>query len=275
MNYLDLLNRLQLKSGEHWRGDCPECGGSNTFSVTNDYGTLRYFCFRASCHLRGNKHGTMSCDDIVATIQGLDRDQSDNSRRTFAIPEHFVRANERPEVIQYLRDNYCLEAYYDRRVDIRYDPRQNRAVFLIKEDGECYGAVGRALDRSVKPKWFRYDTGSASAIVQRSIQYNMETNSGLSCLVLVEDFASCCACSSVTDSMALLGTNLSECHFGAICKYPIIAIALDKDASDKSFDMQRELSFFHDDVRIVLLEQDLKYLSPKEIKKVFYEAGIR
>ena len=264
----------ELKSGEHYRGDCPECGGDNTFSATNEYGTIWFHCFRASCTLSGSTHREMSYADISNAFSVGIRSQHEPVREAFVIPDYFVSVGERQEVIEYLRKNNCLSAYYDRRADVRYDPKQNRVVFLIKEGDICYDAVGRILDRTTNPKWFRYGCGHSlffckhcyDPIRFRPEQLFEEMGTKQGCLV--EDAASACSVSTVCDGIALLGTQLGLANISSLIKYDVIYIALDKDASDKAFDLQRYLSFYCKDVKIVLLETDLKYLKEKEISHV-------
>lgn len=258
LNFLETLN-----SGDTYRGDCPECGGDNSFSAINEYGSVKYHCFRSSCPLSGSINKEMSYEDVCNALNDDLRGEHDNVRRVYSIPDHFVSVAERSEVIEYLRKNNCLTAYYERRADVRYDPKQNRVVFLIKEDGVCYGAIGRAQDRSVTPKWFNYAIGEFLYICR-----NSSSGTGRKTGCIVEDCASACAVSSLYDGISLLGTNLGAAYLRQLVDFDKLYIALDKDASDKAFEMHRYLSFYCKDVRIVLLEKDLKYLKKEEIGHV-------
>lgn len=256
-----LLSFLEtLNSGDTYRGDCPECGGDNSFSAINEYGSVKYHCFRSSCPLSGSINKEMSYEDVCNALNDDLRGEHDNVRRVYSIPDHFVSVAERSEVIEYLRKNNCLTAYYERRADVRYDPKQNRVVFLIKEDGVIYDAVGRSLVRGVSPKWYRY------GVARRPFTCpSLHSDLGRRGCV-VEDCASACAVSDYMDGIALLGTVLADIN--TFRQYDILYIALDKDASDKAFEMHRYLSFYCKDVKIVLLEKDLKYLKKEEIGHV-------
>lgn len=92
-----------------------------------------------------------------------------------------------------------MKAYKSRMADIMYDSKQNRVVFMIKNDHVICDAIGRSLHKSVKPKWYRY--GKSNRLFTSG-----ESDVG----VLVEDAASACAISPVATGIALLGTNLRD-----------------------------------------------------------------
>lgn len=265
--YLSFLKELDLKQGQHYRGDCPLCGGDNTFSASYELGTLLYHCFRASCTLSGSINKEMTNEDIISSLDVGSADASSHYVKPYVIPDHFVKIGERKECIEYLRRNHCLSAYYAGRADIRYDPKQNRVVFLIKEGDVCYDAVGRSLDRHTLPKWFRYGTSTIYYRCSGGKSDNFVCCGRRSVVaILVEDCASACAVSCVVDGIALLGSQLGSSSITNLLKYDEIIVALDKDAGDKSFNIQRYLSFYCKSVKILLLERDLKYLNEEEIK---------
>lgn len=261
---LNFVQDLELRSGEHWRGDCPNCGGINTFSVSNEFGTRLYHCYRSSCRLAGSLKGEMSYADLEQVLGNLDRSSIDRPERVFVRPEHFVDALSRPECVEYLIKNHAYEACRDGRAEVLYDVKQNRVVFLVKKDGVTYDAVGRALDRAVKPKWYRYGTSSFPFIVCAN-RSNERLRLG-STVAIVEDAASSCAVSMAgIDGCALLGSQLGLVDASSLVGYDTVIVALDKDASDKSIQIERYLSYYCKNVKILLLERDLKLLSPQEI----------
>lgn len=266
----DFIEELNLAPGQNWRGDCYACGGTNTLSITNIGGVTSYHCFRASCKNSGSTKTAITTEVLERAIRGT---ILQSSKQRFVIPEYFVEARTREEVLLYLASVNSLEAYLDRRVEIMYDPRQHRAVFMIKHEGEYYGAVGRSLDSRVKPKWFVYGNSGVLFRVQCDIRDNMEIYKVPLEVALVEDCASCCSSSHVLDSIALLGTNLAQSSLLQLAKYDTVYICLDKDATSKSIEMHRTLSYYVKDVQVRILERDLKYLSKEEINdKIFGKA---
>src|SRR6266404_6260658 len=128
-----------LNFDRSFRGDCPVCGGSNTFSVTKENGKIWYYCFRNSCSVGGTITKENSYDEIRHDLR---------EGRSVALDSHF----DIPDYFVDLRDTHCnflehfnsLDAYLSGRVRCKYDPKLNRLVFLIGSSG----AVGRALDRN-------------------------------------------------------------------------------------------------------------------------------
>lgn len=257
-----LLQEIDLASHSRWRGDCPVCGRENTFLVTKELGTIGYYCFSASCGIRGKLDGRMEKEDIVRAAGPM----AEGAKHRFTPPDYFVAVDSRPECMAYLAANHCLDAYKDGRVEIRYDPRQNRVVFLIMKDGECYGASGRALDGAILPKWRIYHVLSVfvfcvMAICDKKSQQPKR-------VLLVEDCASACSASTVADSIALLGTTFTEVAQEAVKGYETVYVCLDRDASNKAIDIQRRLSYIVKDAQVRLLDRDLKYLEPEEIGRL-------
>lgn len=255
MNYLEQLNYIKAHglSEKSSRQDCPFCGGHNTFSITRDNGLLQWNCFRASCTARGTYKATRSPSEIRAALgmsQGVQAPR-------FELPDRLVSPLSRDEVYQYLRRNHCLQAYQNRLADIRYDPRLNRVVFVIRDsDGQPVDAAGRALNRDQKPKWLRYGDSGLPFICGTS-----------DTAVVLEDAASACAVASIATGFALLGSTVSYSHLHKLRAFKQVVIALDKDASRKSIELHRRLASLNN-VSVRLLEDDLKYLEPDEIRTV-------
>ena len=68
--------------------------------------------------------------------------------------------------------------------------------------------------------------------------------------------------------VALLGTSLQESHKGYLAQFSTAVIALDPDALTKSFNMAKELRGYVDDVKILKLNDDLKYRNPEDMEKL-------
>jgi hypothetical protein len=257
MEQLEYVKQLALKNNETHRGDCPSCGGKNTFTATLTSGQYVWNCYKASCPTAGRTHKGYSIDDITNIFSRAATE--DSVLDVFSIPDYFTPAFSSTEALDYVREFNCLQAYQDKRADIRYDIKRNRVVFIVQDQGRPVDGVGRALQRGVKPKWLRYSKSTTPFVVPGV--KNPETK------ILVEDCASACAVSHVGTGVSLLGTVLLDEYIPYILLgTKKIVIALDKDAGNKSFDMQRNLSYYKD-TKVWLLPDDIKYLKPEFISK--------
>ena len=52
-NIHDIINDIHITVGETKRMNCPTCGGYNTFTITNNMGSLVWNCYKASCNIKG------------------------------------------------------------------------------------------------------------------------------------------------------------------------------------------------------------------------------
>ena len=171
-----------------------------------------------------------------------------------------MHSNEKAK--QYLHKNNCWEAVAWGRADIKYDVKQNRIVFMIKDpkDNKYAGAVGRGLNAQVYPKWYMY--------TDKSIPFKCGKCDDA---VIVEDCASACAVSNILTGIAILGTSLVNNHNKYIKPYKKLYVALDPDATSKSFKIANELKFQgFTDVYVKHLKDDLKYFNTEQIKEIFY-----
>ena len=153
---------------------------------------------------------------------------------------------------------------------VAYDPKQDRIVYFIIKDGFIVGGHGRKRywkKGDPVPKWYKYGDTSWPYMADFTNTYRTG--------VIVEDALSAIAVSDALDNksingIALGGTELPEKTGIALCNYHTIWVALDRDASRKSFKIAAEVrSFGVPDVNIKLLTEDIKYLSKEKIRSMF------
>ncbi len=87
--------------------------------------------------------------------------------------------------------------------------------------------------------------------------------------VVVED----CVSASVLDGevyvgVAVLGTSLSESHKKYLSRFSTAIIALDPDALPKTMAFAKELRAYVNDVKVLRLEDDLKYKKRNDIENL-------
>ena len=257
MNYTDqieVIKDLSLDEGQSMRMDCPFCMRNNTFSISKEDSKVLWYCFSASCDAKGAFYTEKTMHDIEHYIYHKNKDTDAN----FVIPTNFISAHTNERCINYLERNNCMSAFTRAKADVRYDPARDRVVFMIHNDKDkIVGGVGRALSSVALPKWYVYG----------SKNYPFICGSG-DTAVVVEDCASACAVSEDYAGVALMGTSLPTEYIPLLQnKFDNIIVALDRDATSKAFDIARELGY-RSKTRVVMLEDDLKYFKPNEIRDI-------
>jgi len=239
MNINMYINDLDIDIGESKRLNCPSCNGYKTFTVTNNMGQMLWNCYKSSCQLSGSKRVPLSIKDIKKYAQ-----VSEKNSEPFVLPEYIVP--------------YDGESYYGIPNDrLMYDVKEHRVVFPVIHEGRIVDANGRSLGKRI-PKWKRYGKSDLPFVSGHG-----------KVAVVVED----CVSASVLDSevyvgVAVLGTSLSESHKKYLSRFSTAIIALDPDALPKTMAFAKELRAYVNDVKVLRLQDDLKYKRKDDIKNL-------
>ena len=86
MEVIKHINQLDLQLDESYRGDCPECNGRNTFTVTKQIGNLLYNCYKAGCSLSGVTKQSISIQDL--------QKKRKNTKKDFEMPSYILPAGD-------------------------------------------------------------------------------------------------------------------------------------------------------------------------------------
>ena len=254
----DLVEDLSLGGSGNLRMDCPSCGKKNTFSVSEVNGERLWYCFHADCEVRGRTGFRVRKNSPYHPLLTKPKPLSiTDTFLDFQIPDTFVALSRQPEAEAYVRRVNAYEAYRNGLVDIRYDFRSNRVVYLIRHNNRVVDAAGRALSSNMKPKWWRYGK-SGHPFVCGSGRIG----------VLLEDCASACSVSNILSGIALLGTSLLDSHLSTLRTYDRLVVALDKDATKKALDLVRRLQAIRP-TSLVILDKDVKDMTEDERKHTF------
>lgn len=246
-----------LDGRSSYRGDCPSCGGKNTFSASRTpTGEVAWMCFKASCSVRGRADVPRSVTEITDKFF-----PKHDHHTTWELPSHFTQYAAHEAVHAYLHDNNVLHAVMEGHIDCMYDPRMHRAVFIIRDNGVPIDAVGRLLGPG-KPKWYRYGNSDVGCWFINDKDH----------LVITEDVPSATVASYHFSSVALLGTELSAADFLRVITYPRVSVALDPDAYSKGVDIMKRLMPFTD-ARVIFIPDDLKYYEPRDAKDIINDNG--
>lgn len=256
MNPKQFVIGLDMGMGEVWRGPCPVCKRSNTFTAINQMGTLLWNCYSNSCDVSGRTTVGMSVDDIK---RAMHKQEEFTELPEFKFPEWVIY---RPEFMKKYRDEYGIDP---EALDLRYDVREDRIVFPTVWQGKIVDAIGRATKHGVVPKWRRYGTAR--------VPYVRGTGSNVA--VVVEDAISAAVVETLGGTgFALLGTQLLDEHKTALKKYFKVVVALDPDAASKTLAYCRELRSEGIDVYAVKLYDDLKYRTDEDISVIKRLIGV-
>jgi|TARA_B110000211_G_scaffold109826_1_gene127525 hypothetical protein len=169
-----------------------------------------------------------------------------------------IEKNSEPFVMPEYVVPYDRESFYNIPNDkLMYDVKEHRVVFPIVHDGRVVDASGRSLGKRI-PKWKRYGKSDLPFVSGHG-----------RVAVVVED----CVSASVVGSevyvgVAVLGTSLTESHKKYLSRFSAAIIALDPDALPKILSFAKELRAYVNDVRVLRLQDDLKYRKEDDIKNL-------
>ena len=249
------IEDLTLQPNGRLRMDCPSCQKKNTLSVSDDGYRRMYNCFSANCDVKGVTNNRLTATNSRVVFEKKSEPSVTVKSTEFHLPTTFVPLSRSQKAVDYVRSVNSYQAYLDNYVDIMYDVRFDRAVFLIKEKGRVVDAVGKSLSNQ-KPKWYRYGKSDRPFICGRG-----------SNIFLVEDCPSACSVFLFCKGIALLGTNLLKSHIEILKNYNKVVVALDKDATSKSCEMARKLSPYVD-TSVAFLPDDLKNLKEDDRERL-------
>jgi hypothetical protein len=242
------IEDLDLGEGDTVRGDCPDCGGKNTFTANKSGGAVLYNCYKLGCKISGVHTVGMTAADIQARMQEIEQDKPKPKVEAMVLPEYVVPSG---SGLDAFRDKWDL---WDQ--GLMYDLKDRRAVFPIFNNGVMLDAVGRAL-QGAEPKWLRY-TGKANYFLAGTGDT----------VVVVEDVISAITVAKLGfTGMAILGTSLSVAHMEQLGNYSQVIVALDPDAAHKTLRFRQEIEAWTGVGTIALrLDDDIKYRVESDIQ---------
>ena len=242
------IEDLDLGEGDTVRGDCPDCGGKNTFTANKSGGAVLYNCYKLGCKISGIHTVGMTAADIEARMNDVPKPKP--KAEAMILPEYIVQGGSGLDVF---RDKWDL---WDQ--GLMYDLKDKRAVFPIFINGVLIDAVGRAL-AGAEPKWLRY-TGKANYFL---------AGTGKT-VVVVEDVISAITVAKLGFvGMAILGTSLSVAHMEQLGNYYQVIVALDPDAAHKTLKFRQEIEAWTGVATTALrLDDDIKYRVESDIDRL-------
>jgi len=250
MDIKSYVEDLDIPFGESRRINCPVCNSYKTFTATNNMGKLLWNCYKASCSVSGNTRAKVTADDL----RKMYGDQEASQLGTFEMPSYVVNRSGGTHM-----NRWCARWDIDAEaLGLMYDVKEDRVVFPVIHEGLAVDAAGRALGKRL-PKWKRYG------------------NSGLpytygcgKVAVVVEDCVSAAVVGEYGSfvGVAILGTSLSESHKRYLAQFSTAIMALDPDALLKTLQFKKELSGYVNDVKVLRLNDDIKYQNPDDMERL-------
>jgi len=251
MNIYSYINDLHLSVGESLRLDCPNCNSKNTFTVTNNMGSVMWNCYKISCSLSGSSRVTLTVDDIRTAMSK----QIEDDNTIFEFPEHVVPHGNRKAITEWC-DKWGLSA---NTLSLYYDVKENRAVFPIVHDNKIVDGAGRALGQNI-PKWKRYG--------KNNLPYSQ--GHGTTAIVVEDCVSAAVVASDTRKGIAVLGTSLLESHKQYLSQFSTAIIALDPDALEKIMQFAKELRNYVKQVKVLRLKDDLKYRNEEDLNNLYF-----
>lgn len=239
-----------------YRGDCPFCGGKNTYTATIGSGSLKWNCYKMDCHVSGIYDTDMTAEEIMKLMSKTVKQTRQQEAETMEIPVYVVKPTAFHDKFHRFTKRYGLAVG-----GLLYDVKDERVVFPIKHKGRIIDAIGRAVGKKRFPKWYRY-SGEANYFTMGSGRKLLIVEDVVSAIVAWQEFP------DIT-SMAILGTQLTTNHLEKIREYNKVIIALDPDAAKKTIQYRREIEQWTGIPTFALsLFDDIKYRVDTDMEKL-------
>jgi len=238
-----------------YRGDCPFCGGKNTYTATIGSGSLKWNCYKMDCHVSGIYDTDMTAAEIMNLMSKTVKQTRQQEADTMEIPVYMVIPTpQHDKHTRFMKRWGIVGGTY-------YDVKDERVVFPIYHNGRMIDAIGRAVGKKKFPKWYRY-SGKANYYA---------TGTGRTLLIVEDVVSAIVAYQEIPDitSMAILGTQLTTNHLEKIREYSKVVIALDPDAAKKTIQYRREIEQWTGiPTKALSLFDDIKYRVEEDMEKL-------
>lgn len=258
MNYDKIIKQLASSmTGTSKYFDCPSCGKKVKLGISIKPEGILYHCFSNSCKL--NKARLLSSNMSASSmVDILNRKAKEVPKHTFEPPTYLISGFASENSLRMAAKYDLLEGYLSKAFKTAYDPRLERQVFYYRnENNAVVGAMGRALRIHHRPKAHIYPNSLKTPWICGTSDQ----------AVIVEDVLSAIKAYNVGKTgIALSGTTLALDYLNLFKKYKKVYVALDKDASMKSLEIKKLLDVYVKEVKIILLERDLKDLTRDKVK---------
>jgi hypothetical protein len=257
------LQGESLEDGETYRGDCPACGRSKTFTVTNRDSRIVYNCYSANCAISG-------------VIGGARRGVSllHNNRTPRAISARPYTGDLEalsPEWVGYLSEKVGFTDWHLRLCKPLYATNDHRIAYpVFGPMGPRRGWCLRTYSVGVQPK-----TLMRMDVEEPHLSY-YRTNPAQPDILVVEDIPSAVrAARYFPQTVAMCGGGIGK---DAVAEITTVARrvvwAFDQDATLTALQHHRRFALSFDDSCVLPLEKDLKDMTEEELCQTLKNASL-
>jgi len=127
---LEVVQGLSIPSDTTLRMDCPFCNNINTLLVDTTENNLSWYCFHTSCTAKGKKNGEKDIRYVEKVFKSNMKDTQIHEE--FKVPDSFQSIYSNEKAMRWLSNNNCWESWSWGRADFKYDVKQSRVVFIVK-----------------------------------------------------------------------------------------------------------------------------------------------
>lgn len=254
---------MSIAAGETKNGlICPKCNGGRSgdgsLSITKEHGQIKWICFRAGCGYRGIKHDNPNNEAAssytpaprphVCPTEGLNSGDYTVFRERYNIPSVGLKGVRKTEDGHYW-------VFPVRHVDgsVTGYVHKKRMAHVLGRKNDIYGARGQMhWARTGFPRFPK--------------------------LLVVEDWISAARCSFRANTVALLGTHLSQEQAVLLSQHTEeVVFMLDEDAWHKSIELCNKYDIlFSGGCSYITWESGLdpKDMTPEEFHSVMENIGV-
>lgn len=160
----------------------------------------------------------------------------------------------------------------DRQINfggLRWSITEDRLVLPIRGvNGKTVGFVARSENPEVKPKALTYLHTTETACGAFYMMHPLSKK-----IWLVEDQLSALRLTEYTNSLALLGTNLSKSLLAELkaCKIESVTVCLDADAKEKAYAISKNISGLFGHIAVRFPPKDIKNMTFFELRNFMKE----
>lgn len=273
---------MELALNEKTRMVCPWCcgglgddKGKKTLGVHRKPGVISYICYRASC----NMHGSLNVSNLI-----LGSEATTETKPTIPVGD-LIRSKMQFQSLNDIQKDFLKQRYF-------LEPSDVIGWYFVKNMGRMWIPMYDMWHQVIGGNARSFSTGAKikSIVVQNNLNHpkaswyrHRATEEigmrlmGDKTIWLVEDQISAIRASKYVDTVALMGSHVSELLITSIkaVQYEHVVIALDKDAYALSLNYRNKYAELFKSFRVAQLPKDIKDMTPTELESFLINTEVK